>query len=366
MSTEIRIWRIEDDKLTPTSLAGFDYERDLQEVIADDVSIVGPRLMVIGTEVETDIGGRIDVLAIDADGNLVVIELKRDRMPREVVAQVLEYGEWVRRMNSEMIASTFDKYQSPETESETPLGIDDAMREAFGAVPDELNISHQLVVVAAEMDPATERIVTYLQEEYGVSISVALFRAFQDEDRRYLTRAWMNENDPSTGTATQSPSTPGKWNGECYVSFGEGGERRSWSEARRYGFVSAGGGDFYTKTLKSLQHGERIWVKISELKSGNGYVAVGTVNAAAVRVEEFMVQVGDSVRPFTEVSERAKLEFQEGEEEYYVGVDWHKECGVEGAVWQRGFFANQNTVARPKASSWTFTVEFLKRAWGVE
>ena len=113
MSTEIRIWRIDDDKLTPTSLAGFDYERDLQEVIADDVSIVGPRLMVIGREVETDIGGRIDVLAIDADGNLVVIELKRDRTPREVVAQVLEYGEWVRRMNSEMIASTFDKYQSP-------------------------------------------------------------------------------------------------------------------------------------------------------------------------------------------------------------------------------------------------------------
>ena len=366
MSTEIRIWRIADDKLRPTSLAGFEYERDLQEVIADDVSIVGPKLMVIGREVETDVGGRIDILAIDADENLVVIELKRNRTPREVVAQVLEYAEWVRRINSEMIASTFDNYQKAQSEYETPMGIDDAMRQAFGSVPVELNASHRLVVVAAEMDSATERIVTYLQEEYGVNISVALFRAFQDGDRQYLTRAWMNESDPSSGAATKSSAMPGKWNGECYVSFGEGGERRRWSEARKYGFVSAGGGEFYTKTLKSLQPGERIWVKISELSSGNGYVAVGTVNASAVRAEEFTVRVNGVATPVADVCDRAKLAFEEGDEEYYVGVDWHRDFGLEETIWQRGFFGNQHTVARPKATSWAFTVEFLKRAWGIE
>ena len=37
----------------------------------------------------------IDLLAIDADGNLHVLELKRDKTPRDVVAQVLDYGSWV-------------------------------------------------------------------------------------------------------------------------------------------------------------------------------------------------------------------------------------------------------------------------------
>ena len=51
-------------------------------------------------------GGRVDVLAIDGDGNLAVIELKRNRTPREVVAQILDYGLWVRHLTTEEIAQT--------------------------------------------------------------------------------------------------------------------------------------------------------------------------------------------------------------------------------------------------------------------
>ena len=49
-------------------------------------------------------------------------------------------------------------------------------------------------------------------------------------------------------------------NGEYYVSFGD--EGRSWEEAVKYGFISAGGGTWFTNTLKLLKPGDRIWVKI--------------------------------------------------------------------------------------------------------
>ena len=56
MSIEVAIWRI-DEGLHPVSLDGMDYEQRLQDVIAADLSIVDPNLMVIGREVSTPYGG---------------------------------------------------------------------------------------------------------------------------------------------------------------------------------------------------------------------------------------------------------------------------------------------------------------------
>jgi RecB family endonuclease NucS len=63
--------------------------------IAKQPELLGLEILVIGRQVASDFGGRIDLLGIDADGNLVIVELKRDRTPREIVAQVLDYASWV-------------------------------------------------------------------------------------------------------------------------------------------------------------------------------------------------------------------------------------------------------------------------------
>ena len=98
-------------------------------------------------------GGRIDILAIDADGNLTVIELKRDQTPREVVAQLLDYASWVRHLSSEAIAEIFVDYQQRFLDEETPEGIGVALRQEFNYVPDELNVAHRLLIFAGELDP---------------------------------------------------------------------------------------------------------------------------------------------------------------------------------------------------------------------
>ena len=54
--------------------------------------------MLIGRQKETGFGGKIDLLAIAPDSSLVLIELKRDRTPREVVAQALDYASWVEKL----------------------------------------------------------------------------------------------------------------------------------------------------------------------------------------------------------------------------------------------------------------------------
>jgi RecB family endonuclease NucS len=70
-------------------------ESKLEQLIETDPSILGQPLLLIGRQVPTAFGGIIDLLAVDADGYINVLELKRDRTPRDVVAQVLDYGSWV-------------------------------------------------------------------------------------------------------------------------------------------------------------------------------------------------------------------------------------------------------------------------------
>jgi hypothetical protein len=67
--------------------------------------------MVIGRQVITPHGGRVDLLALDRDGNLVIVELKRDHMSRDIVTQILDYGSWVQSLRAEDIAPIFNDYR---------------------------------------------------------------------------------------------------------------------------------------------------------------------------------------------------------------------------------------------------------------
>ena len=357
MPIDVSVWRI-DEQLKPIPLKGMDYERDLQEIIAADLSIIDPGLLVIGREVNTAVGQRIDILAIDSDGNLVALELKRDTTPREVVAQLLDYGHWIRGIKSDEIADIFIEYQKRYHEGVTPIEINEAMRNKFGEVPDELNKSHQLIIVTKELDPATERIVSYLTEEYRAdNIRIVSFQAFQDGDRQFLTRVWMSEPD---ALSVEPKVGRGQWNGEFYVSFGEGPHRR-WNDAKRYGFVSAGGGDWYVNTLRALQPDNRLWVYVPR----QGYVGVGIVTSSAVHREDFEVRQNGTVTLFHDLEVEAPEVFDESHEEYFVAVNWIKAVDLEAAVKERGFFGNQNTVARPRSPQWDFTVDRLKSLWQV-
>lgn len=50
------------------------------------------RIMIIGRQVVTNLGGFIDLLGLDRQGDVVVVELKWDRTPRDTIAQCLEYA----------------------------------------------------------------------------------------------------------------------------------------------------------------------------------------------------------------------------------------------------------------------------------
>ena len=106
MPIQHSVWKVSEKPtaLAPSSLRD---EKLLEEMIEANPSILAEEWMIIGRQVQTSYGGYIDLLAIAPDASLVVIELKRHRTPREVVAQTLDYGSWVQDLDANQISNIY-------------------------------------------------------------------------------------------------------------------------------------------------------------------------------------------------------------------------------------------------------------------
>lgn len=294
----------------------------------------------------TPFGKYIDLLAMDGDGRLHVLELKRDRTPRDVVAQALDYGSWCATLTTDDVVQIANDYLS--------VPLEEAFDDVFHTSrPDVLNEELQLTIVASELDNSSERIVTYLRE-FGVPINAVFFSYLEEDDRTYLARTWLAAaEEPTVASArTGRKGKTASWNGvDWFVSFGEGDYQsgRSWEDARTYGFVSAGGGAWYSRTLRNVPVGARINVYIPK----RGYVGVGTVTGEPVRFADATREADGRIAKLADLplvgSYRHGDEGRpdaEDDSEWMLPVEWSDTRPKENALWRKGMFANQNSAGR--------------------
>ena len=302
------------------------------------------------------VGKYIDLLCMDHEGDLIVVELKRDLTPREVTAQAIDYASCVAEMNLETLA---DLYLHT---SNGNLTLNAAYNQKYGSTLDEdsINKNVKMVIVAAKMDDSTERIIRYLREKYEVDINILFFNVFSNGTQRFISRVWFEDDVEEQIPADTSIRT---WNKEYYVSFGT--DNRCWEDAQKYGFISAGGGSWYTNTLKFLHSGDRVWVNIPH----TGYVGVGIVRHEVEQAKDVRFHVDDREIGFADLPVSGNyLAFSDDPDkaEYVVQVDWIKAVPLDHAVKEVGFFGNQNSVCRPRDPKWNYTVERLKKVWAID
>ena len=200
MPITLGLWRVDQDTV-PTRRArghakrgaagGFDRVRSLRPRGAPTG---------LGRQVITEHQKRIDILAVDGDGDLHVLELKRNRTPRDVVAQVLDYGSWVATLGHDEVLDLYKRH-NPGHDLEADFA------QLFDVdPPEQWNTAHHLTIVAAELDAETQRIVEYLAEQYGVPVNVVFFRYFADQGREYVARTWLIDqtDEPRQRSATAS------------------------------------------------------------------------------------------------------------------------------------------------------------------
>ena len=355
------IWRMTEDGPRPLASSPLDLEQRLEDMLAEDPGMSGIDLLVIGRQVRTGYGGFIDLLGLDADGRVHVLELKRDRTPRDVVAQALDYGSWARGLGLDDLEQIYLDHHDGET------GLAEAFAEQFSSpLPDVVNADQQFTIIASELDPTSDRIVEFLAESYGVPINAVFFRHFRDDGRDYLARTWLLDPVPTDGSAGRPWRRKGRpWNGrDFYAILGRVDSPGRWLIASKYGFLNAGGGSWYWKPLRSLTPGKRVFAYVG----GAGYVGIGLVTGEMVPARDATVKVNGEEQSLLDQAgldwwrDAAASEDPEVTE-MVVPVRWLGTRPLEDAVRGKGLFASQLSACRMRDE---YTIKTVEAAFGLD
>ncbi|MDQ3002640.1 MAG: endonuclease NucS [Fibrobacterota bacterium] len=350
MAFNITLWRVEQNKIKELSKAKLENENKLETWIVEDPSILGSDILLIGRQVITEFGGRIDLLGIDRQGDVIVIELKRDRTPREIVAQVLDYASWINNLDEIKINEIASNFLGKE--------LSKAFEEWFSdGLPENINSNHKMVIVASNLDDSSERIIHYLSSEYGININAIFFNFFKTGTEEILGRAWLVDPEKVQEQFESKKKLP--WTGYWFANIGEG-QHRNWEDNVKYGFLAAGQGKKYSDPLKKLKVGDRVFAFLKTQK----YLGFGEVTHEAQMAKEFFVESAQKTLfdlPLVQPGIKENSNDPE-KSEWIVGVKWLKTFSKENGKWFSGAFANQNIVCKLRDQ---VTFEYLKKEFEV-
>lgn len=143
-------------------------------------------LLIIGRQISTNFGAFIDLLALDREGSTAILELKRDRTPRDTIAQALEYASWVESLEYENLEQILKAYLGNEN-----LSLSDYHKAYFklGAAEGvSFNKDQRIVIVGQDVSPEIRQTAVFLRNK-GIRATCVEFSYFQTDLREQLMSA---------------------------------------------------------------------------------------------------------------------------------------------------------------------------------
>lgn len=154
---------------------------DIQEWIDGTPRILGEELLIISKELVLPSGKRLDLLAVDKQGSLVIIELKRDDSGNDVEWQAIKYASYCSSFTQVDLFKSFAEYLGSND--------DDAQDRIEGFINcelEELNQKQRIILVSKEFNSEVISAVLWLRE-FELDISCIRLTPHQDaQNNLYL------------------------------------------------------------------------------------------------------------------------------------------------------------------------------------
>lgn len=185
-SSPVPIWKVTAQgpaRISESRLQAYDLlERELEDWILADPSLLGEPLLIIGQQVIIpDVKDRLDLLALDPQGNAVVVELKRGELKDPVDMQALRYASYISKWTYE----DFERQASAHLAGDRASDFNFNQRyEQFCAeagvdeVPD-LNIDQRVILVGSEIRDRLGSVALWLRE-HSVDIKVIEIESYRE------------------------------------------------------------------------------------------------------------------------------------------------------------------------------------------
>lgn len=175
--------------LEPAEKTSLDLETYLESWLENSPVALGEEpLLWIGRQPSASVEEKTvfpDLLGLDADGKVAIVELKRGRPPRDVVAQILEYAAWANDLTDEQIRDTAATYLSNKLQNPAPI-LEDVFSETFETDLTSLNTGLRLFIVAETIPPPLSRVCRFLRTAHGVDITCIAVSVHRTEAKDYL------------------------------------------------------------------------------------------------------------------------------------------------------------------------------------
>ena len=222
------IFRLEDDTLFIAQETNLELESHLEDWLENSpVALIQDELILwIGRQTSAaDEEGTFfpDLLGIDAEGNLVIVELKRGRATREVVAQLLDYATWAHKLTSEQIQEFAEDYFETRDEIVGEY-FSVVFADAFDLPENDelppLNRNLRLFIVAGEIPSRIIDVCRFLRNSHGMDINCIDVATFETEAGERLVNMEVKVGQEDVvGSKTQKRviSQASRWSGDKSV-----------------------------------------------------------------------------------------------------------------------------------------------------
>jgi len=152
----------------------FGEERDFEDLLEQDAALLlGERIFVISRQTTIGTSQKLDLLALDSQGNCVVIELKRGTASRTAIAQILEYAASASKFSYgdlERLTQRWFREQGREFTSLLVLHSEFFGYELGGIQESAFNRKQRLVLVSEGIDARVLEVAEYLRS-IGIDFS---------------------------------------------------------------------------------------------------------------------------------------------------------------------------------------------------
>ena len=202
---ETKIWSIDDNGTSATQLDTTDRmetEGLLEDILTANPDMLEDGLQLVGRQTSTT-GGPLDLLGVDTDGRLVVYELKRGRLNRDAVAQIIDYASSLDAMNEEALYRHISEH-SGNLDIQRIDNFGDWYGNNWPEEGYDSLMPPRAVLVGLGVDDTTERMVNYMAGS-GMDISLLTFEGFSASGKTLLARQVEVDRTNTTAGTLRKP-----------------------------------------------------------------------------------------------------------------------------------------------------------------